>query len=96
MEDCDREKIRALMKLARVRIPEEEACKYIADMEALTSTLQEIVRRHRIDEPLYYVWEEGYETLEAPIIHGKVDLRAVIPDKVDDEGRVVLPWRPRG
>ncbi|MCE4625237.1 MAG: hypothetical protein F7C35_05155 [Desulfurococcales archaeon] len=96
MSECDREKLEALMSLAKLWLPEDEACKYISDMERLTSTLQAAVRKYGVEEPLYYVWEEGYEPLEEPISHGGVDIRGLTPDRVDDEGRVVLPWKPRG
>ena len=84
------------MSLARLKLPEEEACRYILDMEELTSTLRVAVRKYGVEEPLYYVWEEGYEPPVKPVSHVGVDIRALTPDRVDSEGRVVLPWKPRG
>ena len=85
-----------LLELAKLRIDKEEACRYIQDVRLMIEDLGHIVERYPGTEPLYYVWDiEEYSPPE-PSEERKLFLAKLEWIKLDEEGRVVLPWRPRG
>jgi len=89
--ECSR--IEELMRLARVRMPREDACKAIRDIDALLSQLRDLKVE---EEPLYYIWEEGQQLPPEPIVHEPRG-RSLIPgERLDEEGRVKLPWKGGG
>ncbi len=94
VNDCV--ELERLLGLAKLRIDKEEACKYIRDVRLMMEDLRHVVERYPGTEPLYYVWDiEEY----SPPGTGE-ERRLVLANlewiKLDEEGKVVLPWRPRG
>ncbi|MCE4609497.1 MAG: hypothetical protein F7C36_03835 [Desulfurococcales archaeon] len=93
-EECV--ELERLLELAKLRIGKEEACRYIQDVRLMMEDLRHVVERYPGAEPLYYVWDvEEYRPPE-PSEERTLLLSKLGWIKLDEEGRVVLPWRPRG
>ncbi len=82
-----------LMNLAKLKMPKEEACKYIGEIKDFIGQLSETLSQYPGTEPLYYAWE--YPEYKPPysIERRQLELEKLSWLKLDEEGRVILPWR---
>ncbi|MEB3844103.1 MAG: hypothetical protein LRS48_00295 [Desulfurococcales archaeon] len=88
-----------LARLARLKVEDlEEASKYIEDATRFLGMLGEARSEYENAEPLYYVWDGILAPGELPrsVDSDSIDLKSIFQDRLDPEGRVVLPWKPKG
>ena len=90
MNRCPESLLESLMRLARIRLPREEACRYIGEIEAWAERL--LSEAPESLEPLYYVWDEPSAPPSEPLEPDTVDTGILEPR--DGEGNLLLPWRP--
>jgi hypothetical protein len=60
----------------------------------MMSSLQDAVKKHPNVQPLYYVWDYEYYPPEKTS-PDRISIREVAEDRLDEEGRVKLPWKRR-
>ena len=86
--------IEAMARLARIKLSEEERRAICSEMEALDGLLRRVSEADVGGlEPLYHVWEiSAWSREKAEPDH--VRLADFLPgEKVDEEGRIRVPWR---
>ena len=91
MGECPEGLVESLMRLARLRLPREEVCHYIREIEAWAEKLLAEVPRNL--EPLYYVWDEPVPPRQEPLEPDAVSTGTILQPR-DSEGNLILPWRP--
>lgn len=89
--ECSDDLVEKILGLAKLRMSREEACKAIESIEILLSGLRGLPR----EDPLYYVWEEPGSPPPEPVRHPRIEVSR-LGAVLDEEGRVVLPWRGPG
>ncbi len=97
--DGRKDLIEKLARLARLKVEDlEEASKYIEDAARFLGMLGEARPEYENVEPLYYVWDGILAPGELPrnVESDSIDLKSIFKDRLDPEGRAVLPWKPKG
>ncbi len=93
VEGC--EAVRRAAELARIAFTEDEMarlCREASRIAEYLASVGEAVRGLDV-KPLYHVWEEE-GGLRDFIADRRVDVASFLPaDRIDEEGRVKIPWR---
>ncbi len=97
-EECMRllEKLASLAKIDLDGLDLGDLCSYLRGVQDMMRGLKESVEKYGDPPPLYYVWEGEELPLPRRTQRDRLALDKLLADRLDQDHRVVLPWRPRG
>ena len=90
------EKLSNLAKIDLSNMDLGDLCSYLRGVQEMMRGLKASVEKYGDPPPLYYVWEGEDLPLPRRTQRDRLELDALLGDRLDQDHRVVLPWRPRG